>query len=48
MTQAEGAEDSEGLQGLKALGVRELHYKLAFLACSVQQSNPKVGKIFNF
>jgi hypothetical protein len=34
--------DNEGLQGLKSLGVRELHYRLAFLACSIQQTNPQV------
>ncbi|KAF9807142.1 hypothetical protein SFRURICE_012622, partial [Spodoptera frugiperda] len=27
----------EGIKGLKALGVRELHYKTAFLACSVYE-----------
>ena len=36
-----GAADrsgGEGVRGLKALGVRDLSYKLAFLACSVQVS----------
>lgn len=28
-------EQSEGVRGLKSLGVRDLHYKMAFLACSV-------------
>lgn len=37
----EGPE-SEGVRGLKALGVRDLNYRLAFLACSVVQSNPMV------
>jgi DNA replication licensing factor MCM6 len=38
---AEGPE-TEGVRGLKALGVRDLNYRLAFLACSVTQSNPMV------
>ena len=29
-------------RGLKALGVRDLTYRLAFLACSVQATNPRV------
>ncbi|XP_050721019.1 DNA replication licensing factor MCM6-like [Eriocheir sinensis] len=36
-------EDSEGVTGLKALGVRDLNYRLAFLGCSVTQTNPKFG-----
>jgi DNA replication licensing factor MCM6 len=28
-------EQSEGVKGLKALGVRDLHYRMAFLACGV-------------
>lgn len=34
--------ESEGLRGLKALGVRELSYRLAFLACNVAPTNPRV------
>lgn len=30
------------LRGLKALGVRDLSYRLAFLACSVESTNPRV------
>ena len=30
-------------RGLKALGVRDLTYRLAFLACSVQATNPRVS-----
>ena len=30
-----GAE-SEGVRGLKSLGVRDLHHRMCFLACSVQ------------
>ncbi|RKP27227.1 MCM2/3/5 family-domain-containing protein [Syncephalis pseudoplumigaleata] len=32
---------SEGITGLKALGVRDLTYRLAFLACSVQSTEAK-------
>ncbi|KAF2366696.1 MCM domain [Trinorchestia longiramus] len=40
---AGGKEDSEGVTGLKALGVRDLHYRMAFLACSITPTNPKFG-----
>jgi len=36
-------EDSEGVRGLKALGVRDLHYRMCFLACSVVSANRKFG-----
>jgi DNA replication licensing factor MCM6 len=36
---------SEGITGLKALGVRDLTYRLAFLACSVQSTEAKVSLI---
>uniref|UniRef100_A0A8D3BUI6 DNA replication licensing factor MCM6 n=1 Tax=Scophthalmus maximus TaxID=52904 RepID=A0A8D3BUI6_SCOMX len=36
-------QESEGLRGLKALGVRELSYRLAFLACNVAPTNPRFG-----
>ncbi|XP_050315049.1 DNA replication licensing factor Mcm6-like [Anthonomus grandis grandis] len=39
------SEEAEGVRGLKALGVRDLHYRMAFLACSVQPTNPKFGGI---
>ncbi|XP_061746986.1 DNA replication licensing factor MCM6 isoform X2 [Nerophis ophidion] len=35
--------ESDGLRGLKALGVRELSYRLAFLACYVAPTNPRFG-----
>lgn len=35
--------ESEGLRGLKALGVRELNYRLAFLASHVAPTNPQFG-----
>ncbi|KAI5698898.1 hypothetical protein M8J75_013558 [Diaphorina citri] len=33
----------EGVRGLKSLGVRDLNYRLAFLACSVAPTNPRFG-----
>lgn len=44
-TRLKGAEgyETEGVRGLKALGVRDLTYRLAFLACSVSSSNPRFG-----
>lgn len=38
-------EQREGVSGLKALGVRELTYKTAFLACSVTATSLRVRKI---
>ncbi|XP_046846761.1 DNA replication licensing factor MCM6-like [Xenia sp. Carnegie-2017] len=35
--------NAEGVSGLKALGVRDLSYRLAFLACSVESTNPRFG-----
>lgn len=37
-----GSDDKEGVSGLKALGVRELTYKMAFLAYHVTPCNAKV------
>ncbi|XP_014668098.1 PREDICTED: zygotic DNA replication licensing factor mcm6-B-like [Priapulus caudatus] len=34
---------NEGVQGLKALGVRDLNYRLAFLGCHVAPTNPRFG-----
>ena len=39
----ERPDDNEGLQGLKALGVRELHYRLAFLATNIAATNKTVN-----
>jgi hypothetical protein len=41
-----GQGESEGVQGLKALGVRDLNYRLAFLACTVTACNRKVWLLF--
>ncbi|KAI1902124.1 hypothetical protein AGOR_G00041480 [Albula goreensis] len=35
--------EADGIQGLKALGVRDLSYRLAFLACHVAPTNPRFG-----
>ena len=37
--------ESEGLRGLKALGVRDLCYRLSYLACTVTPCNRKVSKL---
>ncbi|KAM6948287.1 MCM6 minichromosome maintenance deficient 6, like [Aplochiton taeniatus] len=34
---------ADGIQGLKALGVRDLSYRLAYLACHVSSTNPRFG-----
>ncbi|XP_073401657.1 DNA replication licensing factor MCM6 [Dendrobates tinctorius] len=39
---AEGYE-AEGVRGLRALGVRDLSYRLVFLACYVAPTNPRFG-----
>lgn len=38
-------EVGEGVRGLKALGVRELNYKIAFLACSVTATSLRVNRL---
>ncbi|KAJ1361922.1 MCM DNA helicase complex subunit mcm6 [Parelaphostrongylus tenuis] len=37
------SEKEGGLTGLKALGVRDLNYKLAFLCCHIESNNTKFG-----
>lgn len=37
--------EAEGIRGLRALGVRELSYKLVFLACYVAPTNPRVSLV---
>ncbi|KAK4687039.1 DNA replication licensing factor MCM6, partial [Tremellales sp. Uapishka_1] len=39
----EGGVASQGVSGLKSLGVRDLQYKTAFLACMVQAGDAKAG-----
>lgn len=39
----DGGVASQGVTGLKALGVRDLQYKTAFLACMVQSSDARSG-----
>jgi len=38
----DGGVASQGVTGLKALGVRDLQYKTAFLACHVRSADSKV------
>jgi len=38
-----GGQADEGVRGLKALGVRDLSYRLAFLACSVTSTSTRFG-----
>lgn len=40
----DGGVASQGVTGLKALGVRDLQYKTAFLACMVQDSDMNVSR----
>ncbi|XP_064462579.1 DNA replication licensing factor MCM6-like [Ornithodoros turicata] len=35
--------ETEGIRGLKNLGVREMSYRMAFLACTVEPTNPRLG-----
>lgn len=35
--------ETEGVRGLKTLGVRDLTYRLAFLACTVMPSSSRVN-----
>jgi len=39
----DGGVASQGVTGLKSLGVRDLQYKTAFLACMVQGADARVG-----
>ncbi|VDQ07854.1 unnamed protein product [Trichobilharzia regenti] len=41
-------QEISGVTGLKALGVRELSYRTAFLACTVIPSNGRVSSYFPF
>uniref|UniRef100_A0A0A9X784 DNA replication licensing factor MCM6 n=1 Tax=Lygus hesperus TaxID=30085 RepID=A0A0A9X784_LYGHE len=38
-----GESADEGVRGLKSLGVRDLSYKMSFLACSVTPTDPRFG-----
>ncbi|BES97126.1 DNA replication licensing factor [Nesidiocoris tenuis] len=38
-----GESKDEGVRGLKSLGVRDLSYKMSFLACSVTPTSPRFG-----
>jgi DNA replication licensing factor MCM6 len=39
-------EQSDGIRGLKALGVRDLNYKMAFLGCSITPTSLRVRLAF--
>merc|ERR1711962_446473 len=39
-----GGEGSEGLRGLKSLGVRDLRHRMSFLACNVISCSMKLGE----
>ena len=41
-----GNDGTGGLSGLKALGVRDLTYRIAFVASSVQPIDGNIGKVF--
>ena len=43
-TKHKGGEGSEGLRGLKSLGVRDLKHRMAFLACNVILCSMKLGE----
>ena len=43
----DGGVASQGLTGLKALGVRDLQYKTAFLSCHVRSADAKVSLSFS-
>jgi DNA replication licensing factor MCM6 len=40
--QKRGDANNEGVKGLKCLGIRDLNYKLAFLACSLSVTGSRV------
>ncbi|XP_060851443.1 DNA replication licensing factor Mcm6 [Rhopalosiphum padi] len=41
--QKRGDANNEGVKGLKCLGIRDLNYKLAFLACSLSVTGSRFG-----
>ncbi|RUO96626.1 hypothetical protein BC936DRAFT_141723 [Jimgerdemannia flammicorona] len=44
-TRPRGQLSNEGVTGLRALGVRDLNYKLSFMACMVQPDQSKTGAV---
>ncbi|XP_060605756.1 zygotic DNA replication licensing factor mcm6-B-like [Ruditapes philippinarum] len=40
---ANSGYENEGVRGLKALGVRDLNYRMAYLACTVTSTNARFG-----
>ena len=45
VSKVDARNPTEGVQGLKALGVRELTYRMAFLASSVQPAESRLGLV---
>ena len=45
--QATGGVGGNGVTGLKSLGVRDLQYKTAFLACMVHDADGRVSKLYS-
>jgi len=43
-----GGVGGGGVTGLKSLGVRDLHYKTAFLACMVHGVDGRVSTLYSF
>ncbi|TIB71945.1 hypothetical protein E3Q23_03584 [Wallemia mellicola] len=43
MREATGRNENQGVSGLKALGVRDLQYKTAYLACMVQSADGRAS-----
>lgn len=41
-------DQGEGIKGLKALGVRDLNYRMAFLACSIAPMSMRVCDLYFF
>jgi len=39
------SQNLEGVRGLKALGVRDLNYRMAYLACTAVPCNNKVNSL---
>lgn len=44
-TRGKDEAQTEGLRGLKSLGVRDLTYRMAFLASTITSSNPALGGV---
>lgn len=45
--QKKGEANNEGVKGLKCLGIRDLNYRLSFLACSLSATDSRVRNYKN-